>query len=42
VGELEKAYYPAETLAKFDRMVQSGELRVAYSNPGVTLYEVTH
>jgi uncharacterized membrane protein len=42
VGDLEKAYYPAETLAKFDRMVQSGELRVAYSNPGVTLYEVTH
>ncbi len=39
-GELEKAYYPAESLAKFDRMVQDGVLRVAYMNPGVTIYEV--
>jgi YYY domain-containing protein len=41
VGELEKAYYPAESLAKFDQMTQEGALRVAYQNPGVTIYEVS-
>ena len=40
VGELEKAYYPAEALAKFDQMVTDGDLRVAHQNPGVTIYEV--
>ncbi len=40
VGELERAYYPADSLAKFERMAQAGALHVAYTNPGVTIYEV--
>ena len=40
VGELEKMYYPAESLAKFDQMAQAGELRVAHENAGVKIYEV--
>jgi len=40
VGELERAYYPAESLAKFDTLVADDALRVAYQNPGVTIYEV--
>jgi len=40
VGVLERAYYPATALAKFDRMTAAGELQVAYQNPRTTVYEV--
>jgi len=40
VGELERMYYPQDGLAKFDQMAQEGALRIAYENPGVTIYEV--
>ena len=39
VGGLERAYYPAAGLAKFDRMVGNG-LEVVYSQDGVTIYQV--
>jgi uncharacterized membrane protein len=41
VGPMERAYYPPEGIAKFDDMAASGLLKVAYQNPGVTIYEVT-
>ncbi len=37
---MERSYYPAEGLAKFERMTGEGQLRIAYQNPGVTIYEV--
>jgi uncharacterized membrane protein len=40
VGYPERLYYSAAGLLKFDQMVQEGRLRVAYKNPGVTLYQV--
>jgi uncharacterized membrane protein len=40
VGPLERAYYPAEGLAKFDQMVADGLLDVAYQNEQVTIYRV--
>ncbi|MGQ0604912.1 MAG: DUF2298 domain-containing protein [Anaerolineales bacterium] len=40
VGTLERAYYPPEGLAKFDRMTVEGKLNIVYQNPGVTIYEV--
>lgn len=40
LGPMERAYYPAEGLAKFPAMVAQGLLRVAYENPGVVIYEV--
>ncbi len=40
VGPMERSYYPAEGLAKFERMTGEGQLRIAYQNPGVTIYEV--
>lgn len=39
VGDLERAYYPAAGLAKFETMVGDG-LSVAYRADGVTIYEV--
>ena len=39
VGGLERAYYPAAGLAKFDRLVGSG-LEVVYRQGGVTIYQV--
>jgi uncharacterized membrane protein len=39
-GPLEQAQYGTGGLAKFDEMVESGDLRIAYQNPGVTIYEV--
>jgi len=39
VGPLEKAYYTGLSLPKFSEMVEAGDLRVAYQNPGVTIYE---
>jgi YYY domain-containing protein len=40
VGGLERAYYPAEGLAKFDTMSQRGLLEVAYQNRATLLYKV--
>jgi len=37
VGPVERLYYPATGLAKFATMA---ELRVAYENEGVRVYEV--
>src|SRR5207302_7562052 len=39
VGELERAYYPASGLAKFDQMV-GNELELVYSQDGVKIYHV--
>ena len=39
LGGLERAYYPAAGLAKFDRMVGQG-LEVAYQDGSVTIYRV--
>jgi YYY domain-containing protein len=38
VGALERILFPQGSLAKFDTMVESGDLVVAYQNPMVTLY----
>ncbi|MEI2688995.1 MAG: DUF2298 domain-containing protein [Anaerolineae bacterium] len=38
VGQLERIVTPAESLAKFEQMVQDGTLEVAYSNEQVTIY----
>ncbi|HEX2924382.1 MAG TPA: DUF2298 domain-containing protein, partial [Chloroflexota bacterium] len=40
VGDLERAYYPAAGLLKFDIMASRGDLSVAYRSNGVTIYEV--
>jgi len=40
LGELERAVYPADGLAKFERWAQEGFLREVYRNPGVVIYEV--
>jgi uncharacterized membrane protein len=40
VGGVERAYYPASGLAKFDAMVRDGALDVAYRTGGVTIYRV--
>ena len=40
IGQLERNYYNAAGLEKFDRMVGSGDLRVAFHNEGTTIYEV--
>jgi len=39
-GYPERLYYPADGIAKFERMAAEGRLRVAYQNEHVTLYEV--
>jgi YYY domain-containing protein len=41
VGPLERAYYEAEGLEKFEEMVQQGTLQTVFRNEGVTIYEVT-
>ena len=41
VGPLERAYYEATGLNKFEWMVAEGALQVAFRNQGVTVYEVT-
>lgn len=38
VGDLERAYYPADGLAKFDQL--TGVFRKVYGENGVTIYEV--
>jgi YYY domain-containing protein len=40
VGPLERVYYEEIGLRKFPEMVDEGTLRVAYSSPEVTIYEV--
>jgi len=40
VGEYERAYYDAQALVKFDRMVEQGLLRLVYEARGVNIYEV--
>lgn len=40
VGQLERQQYPPEAIARFDRMVDAGLLKVVYENPGVRIYEV--
>jgi len=40
VGQLERSVYPAEGLEKFEVLRLSGELLLAYENPGVMVYEV--
>ena len=40
VGELERAYYAPDGLAKFDQMVGGGSLRIAYGQGTVRIYEV--
>ncbi len=39
VGPLERAYYANLNTNKFAEMMEAGDLRVAYQNAGVTLYE---
>jgi uncharacterized membrane protein len=41
VGGLEQAYYASDGLAKFETLVELGELEVAYDAEGVMIYEVT-
>jgi YYY domain-containing protein len=40
VGQLEQAAYDPDGLAKFDEIVQGGELEVAYENERVKIYRV--
>jgi uncharacterized membrane protein len=40
IGQLERNYYNPAGLSKFDRMLESGDLRVVFENQGVTIYEV--
>ena len=40
LGDLEKTYYPAKGLLKFEALAHSGFLRVAFRNAGTTVYEV--
>jgi YYY domain-containing protein len=40
VGQLERNYYQAAGLEKFERMVEEGDLRVAFQNEGTTIYRV--
>jgi uncharacterized membrane protein len=39
VGVQERILFPAEGLAKFDAMVEAGDLTVAYRNPQVVIYQ---
>jgi YYY domain-containing protein len=39
VGDLERAYYDAAGLAKFDQAVADGQLKLVYDNSGVKIYE---
>lgn len=40
VGDLERAYYQPEGIAKFEQMVMNGNLEIAYQDPAVTIYRV--
>ena len=39
VGQLERAYYPAPGLSKFDTMVQAGLAKLVYENEGIKIYQ---
>ena len=39
-GEMERLYNDLAGFAKFSALVESGDLRIVYQNPGVTIYEV--
>ncbi|BCX04887.1 MAG: hypothetical protein KatS3mg053_2825 [Candidatus Roseilinea sp.] len=41
VGEMERLYNDPAGFDKFEAMVEAGDLRIAYQNPGVTIYAVT-
>ncbi len=38
VGQLERSYYPAEGLEKFEALVDSGQAEIVYENPGTRIY----
>ncbi|MGE5602810.1 MAG: hypothetical protein ACM30E_07150, partial [Nitrososphaerales archaeon] len=40
VGPLERLLFSQNALAKFDALAEKRELRIAYRNPGVVIYEV--
>ncbi|MEA3345466.1 MAG: DUF2298 domain-containing protein [Chloroflexota bacterium] len=40
LGELERALYPTDGLAKFERWAKEGFLQEVYRNPGVVIYSV--
>jgi uncharacterized membrane protein len=40
VGPLERLLFSPDALRKFDTLTETGELRVAYRNPGVVIYAV--
>jgi hypothetical protein len=40
VSALERILFPQASLDKFESMVKSGDLGVAYHNPQVTIYRV--
>ncbi len=40
LGSLEQAYYNPQGLAKFEKMVQAGYLRLAYTKQSVRIYQV--
>jgi len=40
LGEMERLYNDPAGLGKFAAMVEAGDLRAVYQNPGVTIYEV--
>ena len=39
VGQLERAYYPAEGLDKFDDLVREGLANLVYGNEGIKIYQ---
>ncbi|MGQ9491173.1 MAG: DUF2298 domain-containing protein [Anaerolineae bacterium] len=41
IGRLERILFSAQSLEKFDRMVERGDLDVVYRNAGVVIYRVT-
>jgi uncharacterized membrane protein len=40
VGDLERAYYRPEGIAKFEQMVMNGDLEIVYQDTAVTIYRV--
>jgi uncharacterized membrane protein len=42
VGDLERAYYDARGLVKFDLMVSAGVAQIAYQNDHVKIYELNN
>jgi uncharacterized membrane protein len=40
IGQLERVYYTAEGIAKFEQMVTLGDLTRVYQEDGVTIYRV--